>query len=124
MIDNVIREAAETLNENGEICLCLELLEQAISHNLIDINDVVELIQEIALDNDCQHLEQALEILEANGIEIPREVKNRRFTIEINDRLIDVLKLIRDLDRTKLGQSRVNSVIFDLSEYLNEISDN
>lgn len=123
MIGNVIREAAETLNENGDICLCLELLEQALNHNLIDINDVMELIQEIALDNDCQHVEQALEILEANGVEVPISVKNRRFTIEINNRLTDVLTLIGDLDKTKVGQSRVNSIIYDLTEYLAQLSE-
>ena len=123
MLSEVIKSAAETLNYNGNICLCLELLEQGLNHNLIDINDVVELIQEIALDNDCDHVEQALGILESNGIEIPVEVKNRRFTIEINNRLTDVLRLIDDLDRTKLGQSRVNAILYALSEYLNQLSD-
>ena len=123
MLNEVIKEAVETLYQSGEICLCLELLEQSLNHNIVDINEFIELIQEIALDNDCDHVDQALNILESNGIEIPLEVKNRRFTIDINNRLTDVLRLIGDLDKRMLGQSRVTSIIYDLNEYLTNLSD-
>ncbi len=117
----VIIEAAETLNYGGNFALGLELIAESLNNNLIDINDVIEMLQEIALDND-EHLDQALEILTNNGVEIPIEVKHRQFTNDVKYRLGEIVRFIHNDDLTKVAESRVQGIIYDLEEYLSGIS--
>ncbi len=119
----VIIEAAETLNYGGNFALGLELIAESLNNNLIDINDVIEMLQEIALDND-EHLDQALEILTNNGVEIPIEVKHRQFTNDVKYRLGEIVRFIHNDDLTKVAESRVQGIIYDLGNYLSEISSN
>ena len=120
-LSRVIIEAAETLNYEGYFALGLELIAESLSNNLIEINDVLEMLQEIALDND-EHLDQALEILTNNGMEIPLEVKHRQFTNDVKSRLGEIVRLIHNEDLTKVGQSRIDGITYDLIEYLNSLS--
>lgn len=117
----VIIEAAETLNYEGYFALGLELIAESLNNNLIEINDVLEMLQEIALDND-EHLDQALEILTNNGVEIPLKVKHRQFTNDVKSRLREIVGLIHNEDLTKVGQSRIDGITYDLIEYLNSLS--
>lgn len=118
----IIIEAAETLNYGGYFALGLELIAESLNNNLIEINDVLEMLQEIALDND-EHLDQALEILNNNGVEIPIEVKHRQFTNDVKSRLREIVGLIHNKDLSKVGQSRIDGITYDLIEYLNSLSD-
>ena len=120
-LSEIIIEAVETLNYGGNFALGLELIAESINNNLIDINDVVEMLQEIALDND-EHIDQALEILTNNGIEIPIEVKHRQFTNDVKYRLGEIVRFIHNEDLTKVAESRVQGIIYDLEEYLSGIS--
>ena len=120
-LSRVIIEAAETLNYEGYFALGLELIAESLNNNLIEINDVLEMLQEIALDND-EHLDQALEILTNNGMEIPLEVKHRQFTNDVKSRLGEIVRLIHNEDLTKVGQSRIDGITYDLIEYLNSLS--
>lgn len=118
---DIIIEAVETLNYGGNFALGLELIAESINNNLIDINDVIEMLQEIALDND-EHLDQALEILTNNGIEIPIEVKHRQFANDVKYRLGEIVRFIHNEDLTKVAESRIQGIIYDLEEYLSGIS--
>ena len=102
-LSEIIIEAVETLNYGGNFALGLELIAESINNNLIDINDVVEMLQEIALDND-EHIDQALEILTNNGIEIPIEVKHRQFTNDVKYRLGEIVRFIHNEDLTKVAE--------------------
>ena len=118
----IIIEAAETLNYEGYFALGLELIAESLNNNLIEINDVIEMLQEIALDNE-EHLDQALEILTNNGVEIPLEVKHRQFTNDVKSRLGEIVRLIHNEDLTKVAQSRIEGISYDLNEYLNSLTD-
>ena len=120
-LSRVIIEAAETLNYGGNFALGLELISESLNNNLIDIGDVIEMLQEIALDND-EHIDQALEILANNGVEIPTEVKNRQFTNDVKHRLGEIVRFIHNEDLTKVAQSRIDGIAYDLIEYLNSLS--
>ena len=117
----IIIEAAETLNYGGNFALGLELISESLNNNLIDINDVIEMLQEIALDND-EHLDQALDILTNNGVEIPTEVKHQQFTNDVKHRLGEIVRFIHNEDLTKVAQSRIDGITYDLIEYLNSLS--
>ena len=121
-LSRVIIEAAETLNYGGNFALGLELISESLNNHLIDINDVIEMLQEIALDND-EHLDQALKILTNNGVEIPTEVKNRQFTNDVKHRLGEIVRFIHNEDLTKVAQSRIDGINYDLNEYLNSLTD-
>lgn len=120
-LKEVIIEAVETLNHDGNFALTLNLIAESINNNLIEINDVIEILQELALDDD-EHIDRALEILTNNGIEIPIEVKHRQFTINIKYRLGEIVRYVHNEDLTKIAESRVQGIVFDLKEYLNDIS--
>ena len=121
MLGRVIIEAAEALNDGGNIALALDLISESLNNHLIDIGDVIEMLQEIALDND-EHLDQALDILTNNGVEIPLEVKNRQFTNDVKHRLGEIIRFIHNEDLTKVAQSRIDGITYDLIEYLNSLS--
>jgi|GEM_PF-6256367 len=121
-LSRVIIEAAETLNYGGNFALGLELISESLNNHLIDISDVIEILQEIALDND-EHLDQALEILTNNGVEIPTEVKHRQFTNDVKYRLGEIVRFIHNENLTKVAQSRIDGIIYDLIEYLNSLPD-
>ena len=120
-LSKIIIEAAETLNYAGNFALGLELIAESLNNHLIDISDVIEMLQEIALDND-EHLDQALEILTNNGVEIPTEVKHRQFANDVKHRLGEIVRFIHNEDLTKVAQSRIDSITYDLIEYLNSLS--
>lgn len=120
-LGRVIIEAAETLNYGGNFALSLELISESLNNNLIDINDVLEMLQEIAVDNE-EHLDQALKILTSNGVEIPIEVKHRQFTNDVKHRLGEIVRFIHNEDLTKVAQSRIDGITYDLIEYLNSLS--
>ena len=121
MLGRVIIEAAEALSDGGNIALALDLISESLNNHLIDIGDVIEMLQEIALDND-EHLDQALDILTNNGVEIPLEVKNRQFTNDVKHRLGEIIRFIHNEDLTKVAQSRIDGITYDLIEYLNSLS--
>ena len=120
-LSKIIIEAAETLNYGGNFALGLELIAESLNNHLIDINDVIEMLQEIALDND-EHIDQALDILTNNGVEIPTEVKHRQFSNDIKHRLGEIIRFIHNEDLTKIAQSRIDGIVYDLIEYLNSLS--
>lgn len=122
-LNEIIIEAVETLNYGGNFALGLELIAESINNNLIDINDAIEMLQEIALDND-EHINQALEILTNNGIEIPLEVQHRQFTSDVKHRLGEIVRFIHNEDLLKVAESRIQGIVYDLEEYLSEISGN
>ena len=122
MLGRVIIEAAEALNDGGNIALALDLISESLNNHLIDINDVIEMLQEIALDND-EYIDQALDILASNGVEIPTEVRHRQFSNDIKHRLGEIVRFIHNEDLTKVAQSRIDGIIYDLTEYLNKLSD-
>ena len=121
MLCRVIIEAAEALNDGGNIALALDLISESLNNHLIDINDVIEILQDIALDND-EYIDQALDILATNGVEIPTEVKNRQFANDIKHRLGEIVRFIHNEDLTKVAQSRIDGITYDLIEYLNSLS--
>ena len=120
-LSRIIIEAAETLNYGGNFALGLELIAESLNNHLIDISDVIEILQEIALDND-EHIDKALEILTNNGVEIPAEVRHRQFSNDIKHRLGEIVRFIHNEDLTKLAQSRIDGITYDLIEYLNSLS--
>ena len=121
MLGRVIIEAAEALNDGGNIALALDLISESLNNHLIDIGDVIEILQEIALNND-EHIDQALDILASNGVEIPTEVKHRQFSNDIKHRLGEIVRFIHNEDLTKVAQSRIDGITYDLIEYLNSLS--
>ena len=123
MLGRVIIEAAEALNDGGNIALALDLISESLNNHLIDIGDVIEILQEIALNND-EHIDQALDILASNGVEIPTEVKHRQFSNDIKHRLGEIVRFIHNEDLTKVAQSRIDGITYDLIEYLNSLSNN
>ena len=121
MLGRVIIEAAEALNDGDNIALALDLISESLNNHLIDINDVIEILQDIALSHN-KHLDQALEILANNGVEIPTEVKHRQFSNDIKHRLGEIVRFIHNEDLTKVAQSRIDGITYDLIEYLNSLS--
>ena len=121
MLGRVIIEAAEALSDGGNIALALDLISESLNNHLIDIGDVIEILQEIALNND-EHIDQALDILASNGVEIPTEVKHRQFSNDIKHRLGEIVRFIHNEDLTKVAQSRIDGITYDLIEYLNSLS--
>ena len=67
-------------------------------------------------------IDRALEILTNNGVEIPIVVKHRQFTINIKYRLGEIVRYGHNEDLTKFAESRVQGIVFDLKEYLNDIT--
>ena len=123
MLGRVIIEVAEALSDGGNIALALDLISESLNNHLIDIGDVIEILQEIALNND-EHIDQALDILASNGVEIPTEVKHRQFSNDIKHRLGEIVRFIHNEDLTKVAQSRIDGITYDLIEYLNSLSNN
>ena len=121
MLGRVIIEAAEALNDGGNIALGLDLISERLNNHLIDSSDFIEWLQDIALSHN-KHLDQALEILTSNGVEIPTEVKHRQFSNDIKHRLGEIVRFIHNEDLTKVAQSRIDGITYDLIEYLNSLS--
>ena len=81
------------------------------------------IINEMAIESDL-FLEQILQIMEDHSIEISPEFRHRRFTIDIKHRLGEILRFIHSEDLTKVAESRIQGIIYDLGNYLSEISSN
>ena len=66
MLGRVIIEVAEALSDGGNIALALDLISESLNNHLIDIGDVIEILQEIALNND----EKALMAIAKKSLDI------------------------------------------------------
>ena len=69
-------------------------------------------------------IDEAIEIMRDFEIEISNEVKHRQFTKDIKYRMSEIVRFIHNEDLSKVAQSRIDGINYDLNEYLNSLTDN
>ena len=124
MIRDSINGAIDYLYQSAQTELALELIYDALTENLIDKDSVSDILNDIAIDdNDYSVVVTALEIMNDFEIEKSTELKHKHITGDIKYRLEEVVRFIPNEDLAKVAKSRIDGIIYDLSEYLNQLSD-
>ena len=124
MIRDSINGAIDYLYNSCQVELVLELIRDSLSEDIIDKESVATILNEIALeDADHAAIDEAIEIMRDFEIEISNEVKHRQFTKDVKYRLEEIVRFMPNEDLAKLAESRIVGIIYDLSEYLNQLSD-
>ena len=123
MLRDVIKEVIDYLYDCGEMELVLQLIRDSLNEGIIDRYSVSNLLNEMAIETDGS-IEEILQIMEDNSIEMSPEIKHRRFSSDIKYRLGEIVRFIHNEDLMKLAESRFQGIIYDLEEYLNDISNN
>ena len=123
-IKDSITDAINHLYESCAVELALELIRDSLSEDIIDKESVTDILNEIALE-DCDHnvVVEALEIMNDFEIKKSTELEHKHITGDIKYRLEEVVRFINNEDLAKVAQSRIDGIIYDLSEYLNQLSD-
>ena len=124
MIRDSINGAIDYLYNSCQVELVLELIRDSLSEDIIDKESVTDILNEIALE-DCDHnvVVEALEIMSDFEIEKSTELKHKHITGDIKYRLEEVVRFINNEDLAKVAQSRIDGIIYDLTEYLAKLSD-
>ena len=124
MLKESINAAIDYLYNSCQIELVLELIRDSLSEEIIEKESVKSILNEIALeDADPAAIDEAIEIMRDFEIEISNEVKHRQFTKDVKYRLEEIVRFMPNEDLAKLAESRIVGIIYDLSEYLNQLSD-
>ena len=124
MIRDSINGAIDYLYNSCQVELVLELIRDSLSEDIIDKQSVTDILNEIAMnDNDHAVVVEALEIMNDFEIEKSTELKHKHITGDIKYRLEEVVRFIPNEDLAKVAKSRIDGIIYDLSEYLNQLSD-
>lgn len=124
MLKESINASIDYLYNSCEVSLALELIRDALSGDIIEKESVTDILNEIAQqDSDIAAIEEAIEIMRDFEIEVSSEVRHRQFVEDIKSRLGELVRFVKDEDLTKIAQSRIDGIAYDLSEYLNQISE-
>lgn len=108
-----------------EVSLVLEIIRDSLSEEIIEKESVATILNEIALeDTDHAVVVEALEIMNDFEIEKSVSLKHKHITGDFKYRLEEIVRFIPNEDLSKVAQSRIDGIIFDLCEYLNKLSDN
>ena len=125
MLKESINAAIDYLYNSCQIELVLELIRDSLSEEIIEKESVKSILNEIALeDADHAAIDEAIEIMRDFEIEISNEVKHRQFTKDIKYRMSEIVRFIHNEDLSKVAQSRIDGINYDLNEYLNSLTDN
>ena len=123
-IRDSIQDAIDHLYNSCAIELALELIRDSLSEDIIDKDSVTDILNEIAMnDNDHAVVVEALEIMNDFEIEKSTELKHKHITGDIKYRLEEVVRFINNEDLAKVAQSRIDGIIYDLNEHLQNLSD-
>ena len=124
MIRDSINAVIDYLYQSAQTELALELIYDALTENLIDKDSVSDILNDIAIDdNDHSVVVTALEIMNDFEIEKCTELKHKHITNDLKYRMEEVVRFIPNEDLAKVAKSRIDGIIYDLSEYLNQLSD-
>ena len=121
MLSEVIKEVIDYLYDCGEMELVLQLIRSSLNEDIIDKYSVSNLLNEMAIETNGS-IDEILEIMEEHSIEISPEIRHRQFSSDIKYRLGEIVRFIHNEDLMKLAESRIQGIIYDLEEYLNDIS--
>ncbi|MGB5712087.1 MAG: hypothetical protein WBM44_14405 [Waterburya sp.] len=102
--------------------MTLELIEDGLNEGIIEHDSVTDILNEMAIESDL-YLERILQIMENYSIEITPELKHRQFTSDVKHRLGEIVRFIHNENLSKLAQSRIDGINYDLIEYLNSLTD-
>lgn len=122
MLKESLNAAIDYIYSGGEFEMTLELIEDGLNEGIIERESVTDILNEMAIESDL-FLEQILQIMEDHSIEISSSLKHRQFTNDIKNRLGEIIRFVYNDDLKKITESRVQGIIYDLEEYLNDISD-
>ena len=124
MIRESINAAIDYLYNSCEVSLTLELIRDSLSEEIIEKESVESILNEIALE-DADHaiVVEALEIMNDFEIEKSIDLKHKHITGDFKYRLEEIVRFIPNENLSKVAQSRIDGIIFDLCEYLNKLSD-
>ena len=122
MLKESLNAAIDYIYSGGEFEMTLELIEDGLNEGIIERESVTDILNEMAIESDL-FLEQILQIMEDHSIEISSSLKHRQFTNAIKNRLGEIIRFVYNDDLKKITESRVQGIIYDLEEYLNDISD-
>ncbi|MEM8828958.1 MAG: hypothetical protein AAGE96_06320 [Cyanobacteria bacterium P01_G01_bin.19] len=124
MLKESINAVIDYLYNSCQIELALELIRDSLSEDIIDKESVATILNEIALE-DADHavVVEALEIMNDFEIEKSIELKHKHFTGDIKYRLEEIVRFIPNTDLSKLAQSRIDAINYDINEYLNSLTD-
>ena len=124
MLKESINAAIDYLYNSCQIELVLELIRDSLSEEIIEKESVKSILNEIALeDADHAAIDEAIEIMRDFEIEISNEFKHRQFTKDIKYRMSEIVRFIHNEDLSKVAQSRIDGISYDLNEYLNSLTD-
>lgn len=123
MLKESLNAAIDYLYSSGEFEMTLELIEDGLNEGMVDKHSVVSILNEMLSESDL-FLERILQIMTDHEIEISPDLKHRQFTNDIEYRLREIVRYIHNEDLTKIAESRIQGIIYDLGNYLSEISDN
>ena len=77
----------------------------------------------IEYERDFPAIDEAIEIMRDFEIEISNEIKHRQFIRDIKYRMSEIVRFIHNEDLSKVAQSRIDGINYDLNEYLNSLTD-
>ena len=124
MLKDSINAAIDYLYNACEVSLALEIIRDSLSEEIIEKESVESILNEIALeDADHAFVVEALEIMNDFEIEKSVSLKHKHITGDFKYRLEEIVRFIPNEDLSKVAQSRIDGIIFDLCEYLNKLSD-
>ena len=125
MLKESINAAIDYLYNTCEVSLVLELIRDSLSEEIIEKESVESILNEIALENaDHAIVVEVLEIMNDYEIEKSTELKHKHITGDLEYRMSEIVRFIPNENLSKVAQSRIDGIIFDLCEYLNKLSDN
>ena len=124
MLKESINAVIDYLYNACEVSLVLELIRDSLSEEIIEKESVESILNEIALE-DADHaiVVEALEIMNDFEIEKSIDLKHKHITGDLKHRLEEIVRFIPNENLSKVAQSRIDGIIFDLCEYLNKLSD-
>ncbi len=121
MLRESLNSAIDYIYSSCEFEMTLELIEDGLNEGIIERDSVIGILNEMAIESDL-FLERILQIMEDYSIEISSDLKHRQFTSDIKYRLGEIVRFIHNENLTKVAESRVQGIIYDLEEYLSGIS--
>ncbi len=122
MLKESLNAAIDYIYTNCEFEMTLELIEDGLNEGIIEHDSVTDILNEMAIESDL-YLERILQIMENYSIEITPELKHRQFTSDVKHRLGEIVRFIHNENLSKLAQSRIDGINYDLIEYLNSLTD-
>ena len=123
MLKESLNAAIDYIYSSGEFEITLELIEDGLNEGIIDKDSITGILNEMAIESDL-FLEQIIQIMEDHSIEISPELKHRQFTSDVKHRLEEIVRFVYNEDLQKVAESRVQGIIYDLEQYLSNLSNN